>query len=263
MRRLLPIVLMLAACGTNAAVETATTTGVAPTTERGGVVPTAIESTTTTTPVLVVLDELVWQPNVSRRLDPEVRYRAELSGVQVEVAPSQGNWKLLGLGRKAMLLAWAGPSGFRDETLDVLVFDVGDDGIDAAWRRIGARLDGELESTGEEWAWSKEGVAVVGEMDVEWREVRVPDVRLSPEDPRVVDLSDVGRATLWAGTSARVFVVPVEDFTVTLVGYEARCACSFQQSWARFGHVDDVENELSMWIPELEAFLAAMSLEVP
>jgi hypothetical protein len=162
-----------------------------------------------------------------------------------------------------MLLAWAGPSGFRDETLDLLVFDVGGDGVDGAWNRIEERLASELEPTGAVWDWANEGMAVVGGVEVEWREVRLPDVRLSPDDPRLVGLSDIGRATLWAGTSARVFVVPVEELTVTLVGYETRCACSFEQSWAREDHIDDIENELSMWISELEAFLAAMSFEVP
>ena len=145
----------------------------------------------------------------------------------------------------------------------MLVFDVGDDGIERAWERIETLLDAELDSAGEKWAWSRTGASAVGGITVEWREGRVPDVPRSADDPRMVDLSSVGRATLWAGTSARVFVVPIEELTVTLVGYETRCACSVQQSWARDSHVDDVENELSMWVPELEDLLESMMFEAP
>ena len=230
---------------------------------------TIVESTTTpketTSPAVepVVLGELVWAPNTSRKLREGVRHRAEVSGVAVEVTPPAAGWSLLGLERSAMLMAWGGPSGFRNETLNVLVFDVGNDGVDAAWARTEALLDSEVQLTEESWAWTDEGTTPIAGIEVAWREMRVPEVRPNEATPRVVNLSPVGRAALWAGTSARVFVVPVDDLTVTVVGYETRCACSFEQSWARSGNVDDEENELSMWVPELDALRAAMALEAP
>lgn len=249
------VALVVAACEGEAG-DTTTTSRAEPVADS---TTTTNETATTIAPGRVVLDELSW-PNDGRRLAAGVSHVLDLRGIRLAVTPGVDDWELLGFERSVALFGWRGPSGFRPETLDVLVLDIGDQGVEAAWTRIESLVGESLSAVGESLTWVDEGTAAVGGKSAEWREVRIPDARSFFDNPTMVALSPVGRAVLWANTTARVFVVSVDDLTVTIVGYETRCACSFEKSWMRGDHVDDVENELSMWIDELEAFLAAMEL---
>lgn len=62
--------------------------------------------------------------------------------------------------------------------------------------------------------------------------------------------------------------MPAGDLRVTLVAFETRYARprrpeADDRSVRNSQKPDDVENELVMWIPQLEAFLASLAFEAP
>lgn len=251
--------LVVVACS----VETvdSTTTEVAPSSSEATT--TVVEPTTTTAVAEVVVIEPFGDGiplgSFERALQADVRYVLPGLNLDLEVVPPAPGWSILGFrDGTAVLFAWSGPSGFRPETLDVLVFDLGVD-VDAAWQRFEDRLDVTFDAFGETWDWTNNGTMSVGGREVEWREIRMPSEGLpttAAGDPRVLSLTSVGRAVLWKDTTARVAVVDAEGLTFTIVAYETRCACDVQIAWdSRVGHVDAEENELGDWLLELEAFL--------
>ena len=174
------------------------------------------------------------------------------------VTPPIEGWELLGYRKSgseaSALFGWRGPTGFRPETLDVYLWDVGDDGVESSWSRL--ETDPISRIWGSEWDWSGGGFADVGASKVEWRGVRSPTWVDGMGSPFLPDGSWMDQ------TSARFYVVPVGDLTVSVMGYETRCACVPKGTPDAFGYAaqrsDDEENELSMWIDELEAFLAGI-----
>lgn len=256
----LAVALIASACGVGTS-ETSTTAPAPSTTSTSSTTASIAPAETTTTEAAVVeLREIVW-PDDSQRLSVDRNYRFDLEGVSVSVRLPTEHWEVLGYEQGAALFGWRGDLGFRPETLDVLIFDVSDDGTEEAWSRIEALGQADLDDVNESWTWTDQGTSTVAGIPVEWREIRIPNVRPVANNPRVVALTDVGRAVLWADTTARFYVVPVEDLTVTVVAFETRCSCSFETSWSRSGHVDDEENELSMWLDQLEGFLSAVTFE--
>jgi hypothetical protein len=257
-----------AACAGESAETTTTAAPGQPTTPSSGEPSTAASSppSTTTQAGPEVLAE-----NVQTALSAGVRYRLVVNGVTIHVTPPLDNWELLyyvQTGSEAgALFGWRGPSGFRAETLNVLIREVAGNGVDAAWPRVEAVGEAGLASAGEPWTLEGEGISLVGGVRADWREYRTPPLRTEPE----LFAADIhftyslrgagGAARLLLDTSARFFVVPLSDLTVTIVGYETRCACvpNPTDAYDRGGQIgDDTENELSMWIPELEAFLASL-----
>ena len=264
MRRMWLAVLvgLVVACGATGADDVSPTT-VSPTTTTTVATTTSTTVVKTTTAAKVVLAE-----GVKTRLSVGVTYRWEMNGLMVEVTPPTDGWEVLYYRRTGSeagaLIGWRGPSGLRSETLDVLFRDFADDGIQAAWERVDAIGEAGRESSGGSWTLEDEGSAAVGGVSAEWREYRTPPrtgeiQRFSDDIHFRYSLLGANETRLLLDTSVRFFVVPIRGSTVTVAGYETRCAClssptSRYDRGAQIG--DDVENELSMWIDELEAFLA-------
>jgi hypothetical protein len=234
--------------------------------------PSSTDTTTTTTTTLVEPEVVVIEAfgdgtplgTWERQLREKVRHVFRGLTLDLEVVPPIPGWSVLGFrAGTAVLFAWSGPSGFRPETLDVLVFESGV-AADAAWERFEARLDETFDVFGETWEWTDTGMMSVGGQEVEWREIRMPAEGLPTnpaDDPRVLSLTNVGRAVLWNDTTARVAVVDAAGLTFTIVAHETRCACDVERAWGnRVDHVDAEENELGDWLPELEAFLDSIQI---
>lgn len=185
-------------------------------------------------------------------------YRMPLDALILEITPFDGHWALRPYPSWGGLdFRWDGPSGFRPSTLMVALHDVSQDGETAAWDRIEAILQGAAEKTGLPLTEEAHGTSLVAGADAEWREIRTPIE--GPTTEWSMFLSRRWPIAIPDDTSVRYHVVPVSDFTVTVVAWEDRCnGCEVEE-----GMPDDFENELSMWISELEAFLASMTFEAP
>lgn len=257
--RLIVVSALLAACSGSGTTPTTDSPPVEPSTTTAPPT-TQVESTTAVSEEPIVVGPIEEQTRFSQRrlLIERHRYLFQLQ-FDVIVTPPTAGWYALGHDPgSAVLFGWAGPSGFRHETLDVLLFDPGSD-VDAAWERFKSLIDTAL---GGGWTWNDSGTMSIAGETVEWQEFRVSDAPTparEPGDPRVVSLEEVGRATLWRNTTARVAVVESEGLTLTVVAYETRCACDVQSSWNRDDHVDSEENELHDWLPELEEFLGSIT----
>lgn len=265
---LLLAVALLAAC-TSGAVQTTTTTQAVqePTTTTVEVTTTAVVETTTTTEAgPVVLGEFTTGLGLGnfRRLAAGTTYSMAFDGFTLELTPPMEHWILLGFTQSRASFGWDGPSGFRDGALEVVIYDVDVDGAEAAWAQIEGLRDRFSRDIEWDWVWVDTGTGFLGDREAEWREVRFPPVPAddpAPDNPTLMPLMDTPYPTWLAhDSSARFYAVPVGDLTVTVLVWESRCKCA-EGLFGREDHIDrDVENELSMWIDELEAFLAAMEL---
>lgn len=266
---LLAVMVLVSACGGEPA-ETTTTAGVVeqPSTTSTSSTTTSVAETTTTTeagPVVVGEFAAGLGTGTFRKLSVGTTYSMAFDGFTLEIAPPMEHWILLGFQQSRALLGWNGPAGFDDGSLEVVVYDVAADGVDAAWSRIEGLRERFSRDMEWKWTWVDTGTGLLGDREAEWREVRFPPVPADdsvPNDLRLMAFMDSPYPT-WLGhdSSARFYVVPVDDLTVTVLVWESRCKCP-EGLFGREDHVDrDVENELSMWVPELEAFLAAMSFE--
>ena len=189
-------------------------------------------------------------------------YSMAFDGFTLLVSPPMDDWLLLGFQQSRAVLGWEGPNGFRPGTLDLAVFDVSLGGVDEAWDRIEALRGDVFRDLDWEWTWVDQGTTTVGNQQVEWREVRFPPI--PPDDEAPADRNFVpvidSPFEVWLGhdSSARFYVVPVGDLTATVLAWESRCRCA-ESVFRRESFVDrDVENELSMWIDELEAFVGGL-----
>lgn len=264
------LVALLMACGSTAGDASSTTASA--TTTVALATTTAVVETTTTQEKVVLADGVVHSS-----LSMGVTYQWEMNGLVVEVTPPADGWEVLYLAQTGSqagaLLGWRGPSGFRRETLDVLIRDFADDGTAAAWERVDAIGEAERESRGESWTLEAEGTGVVGGVPAEWREYRTPPrtaeiQRFNSDVHFRYSLLGANEGRLLLDTSVRFYVVPIGDATVTVAGYETRCACVTDRAEAsqydRGAQItDSVENELSMWLGELEAFLASIEFVQP
>lgn len=228
---------------------------------------TVAETTTTTVAGLLPLQEFVQSSEWDRRvrLTKGATYVLEIEGVPVRLTPPTEGWELLGYqssGEAQALFAWRGPSGFRPETLDVLIWGVTQDGEDAAWTEIEEEFP--INFGSDDWEWTAEGFANVGGTESVWREVTSP----INENFRQPGLGIVSNSSWIPGTTARFYLVPVGEFIVTVMGFESRCACDGGPPGSNpilplDQLLDDTENELDMWLPELEAFLADLTFDAP
>lgn len=212
----------------------------------------------------------VWEcGDVSQSLFSQSRYEMQMDPVVVEFQPPSDHWDLCSYqvaGEfSGALMEWGGPSGFKAETLNLRVFGAGAD-LDAAWAWIDELGTEGAAKHGVGWTQVDSGTTVVGEAEAEWREFRTPEL------PRIVSpgfesfyIPDEYVTDVWGDTSVRFFVVPIEEFTVTIMVYETRCACTGSPHGLDDGDqiADEAENELREWLPELNAFLSGMSFEAP
>ena len=260
---------LLVACGSNAAHET--TTIPPPTTTTTAVVTTTtvVETTTTTGARRVVVDEGL---RVAQRLSliPGWTYvMVAFDGFSVEIAPPMAEWWLTEYGQSIATLVWEGETGSRPGTLEIAIYGVSLEGVEGAWSRIESLQEEVSRDPEWEWTWVDRGTAMVGDREVEWREVRLPPIPADdpdPDNPTALTIVPSNfPVVLQHDSSARFYVVPVAGLTVTVLGWESRCVCPGRRSLGREDDfVDrDVENELSMWIEELEAFLAHVEFVEP
>lgn len=218
------------------------------------------EETTTTLPSqpqLVDVGEIICCNVTVPRMRTNATYRFGLLEVPISITPPMEHWEIIGSDRTGVLIGWRGPSGFKRETLSLLMFDVGTTGTDDAWSRLEALGQAELDAAGGVWTWLDSGRTVVAGSEVEWREVRVGEGRVIPDDPCVVNLTAVGASCIWDNSTARVYVLPVGDLTITFVAYESRCDCVGGSGLESYLGED---NELSQWLNELEVMLAAIDV---
>ena len=97
--------------------------------------------------------------------------------------------------------------------------------VEATWSEIEAELDEGLSRVGTSLQWVAQGSAVVGDEEIEWRELRTGTTRpvATESAPCVVTLFD--RDCVWFDSSARLLVAGVGDFSVPIVVTEQMCDC--------------------------------------
>lgn len=257
------VVAFLVACGTNGAGEVTTTASPTITTTLPTTTLKAAETTTTVGARRVVIGGAI-DVAERRNLLEGLTYVMAFDGFNLEITPPMPQWVLAEYGQSRVVFVWEGPSGSRPGALEIAIFDVADGVVEAAWSRIEGLKEKLSRDPEWEWTWVERGTAMLGDREVEWREVRlppVPDDDPDPDNPDALTIIPSNFPTvLGHDSSARFYVVPVAGFTVTVLGSETRCVCPGRRSLGReAGFVDrDVENELSMWVDELEAFLAGM-----
>ena len=228
---------------------------------------TALMESTTTTATRVELEDFgltLGGGGSQRVLRGGTTYVIHLEGLSLELTPTDSTWRALGVSNSRAIFGWSGRGGHG--ALEVLVYDIGFEGVEAAWTRIeGLRESLYRDDLDWEWTWVDQGVGRVGDIEAEWREIRIPPVPEGDPDPNDWNALPVVNTpfevVLGHDSSARFYVVPVGDATVTVLAWESRCMCPEDGLFRRESFVDDdFENELSMWTADLEAFLDSLQL---
>lgn len=255
---------LVSACG--APSETASTESTSPPTTTTTSIPvTSTEASTTTTldtgPVEVSFPERTGggvggNTLTTVRLAPGTEYRFGMLVTPLRVRPPDANWEVRDYSDDRVRMRWRGDGGFSPGTLVVTVFGVSDITVEERWAELEAEISSELAAVTETLTWVDTGTTQVGGIETEWRELRTTENKPLAFDssPCVIEFGE--NECVWFESSARVYVVPLDDLNVTVVATEQMCDCdlgglgSFSQ-----------DNELHDWLPELDAFLAAFEFE--
>lgn len=164
--------------------------------------------------------------------------------------PPSTHWAVGRHDSLVVLLEWAGENGQRPGSLYVMVFDAAEGSVDEGWARLETGLDASLTGLGTGLEWVAQGSGDVGGIPADWREMRTPPEVTRPGGwPCVVSLPG---GCVWTDATARFYVVPLGQFTATVVVYENRCACEVGESYSKFARG---ANELHDWTEMFEELL--------
>lgn len=255
---------LVSACG--APSETASTESTSPSTTTTTSIPvTSTEASTTTTldtgPVEVSFPERTGggvggNTLTTVRLAPGTEYRFGMLVTPLRVSPPDGNWEVRDYSDDVVRMRWRGDGGFSPGTLVVTVFGVSDITVEERWAELEAEISSELAAVTETLTWVDTGTTQIGGIDVEWRELRTTENKplASVSSPCVIEFGE--SECVWFESSARVYVVPLDDLNVTVVATEQMCDCDL----GGLGSFRN-DNELHDWIPEVNSFLAGFEFE--
>lgn len=252
---------LISACG--APGETASTASTSTTTTVAFVSSTEASTTTTpdTGPIEVSFPERTGggvggNTLTTVRLQPGAEYRFGMLVTPLRVSPPDANWEVRDYSDDRVRMRWRGDRGFSPGTLVVAVFGVSDITVEERWAELEQQASSELAAVSETLDWVDTGTTPIGGIEAEWRELRTTENKpLAAESaPCVIEFGE--NECVWFESSARVYVVPLDDLNVTVVATEQMCDCDLG-ALARFSQ----DNELHDWLPELDGFLAAFEFE--
>lgn len=226
---------VVAACAPPSIESAATTTSVQAMPSPTSPAPVTSSTTTTTTAITDAVVELEplgalgggsgGNPVTTIRLRTAETYRfPELLPV-LGFQPPSDHWEVRGYDRSAVRLRWRGNTGFDPGSLVVVAFAGRTASVEGTWSDIEAELDEGFGRVGTSLQWAAQGSTVVGNDEIEWRELRTGTTRpvTTESAPCVVTLFD--RECVWFDSSARLLVVPVGDFSVPILVTEQMCDC--------------------------------------
>ena len=187
------------------------------------------------------------------RLRPGQGYRFADLLPSMQFEPPNAQWEVRGYDSRAVRLRWRGESGAHPGSLVIVVFAGLTEPEERTWSEIEAVLDEGFARVGSSLQWVAEGSAVVGTLgEVAWRELRTGSTRPVEADsaPCVVTLWD--RECVWFDSSARLLVVPVEDFSVPILVTEQLCDCDLG-GLGRLRRDNELADHLTLVAETLEA----------
>lgn len=167
--------------------------------------------------------------------------------------PPSDHWAIGVHSSTSVLFEWTGENGQRPGSLYVMLFDGASGSVDEAWTRLESGVTESLDGLGFELEWIDRGSSTVGDTIADWRELRTPAEVIRPGGwPCVISLPS---GCVWTDATARFYVVPLGQATVTIAVYENRCDCEVGDSYSKFARG---ANELHDWTELFESFLASM-----
>lgn len=195
-------------------------------------------------------------PSDAHRLVNAGVYRFGEFAMPVTLDTVVANWEVMCNRQDRIVMRWRGASGAEWGELVLSIFGLASGPVSDAWARIETDTQRELDQMSETLVWSATGTGQVGAVSAEWREVRTGPTRpsLILSQPCVIDLP--GARCIWWDSTARIYVVPLDDLTVTIQASEERCSCDL----GGLGIQDD-PNELANHIELLEEILASLVFE--
>lgn len=190
------------------------------------------------------------------RLQRDTEYRFGMLVTPLRVTPPTAHWEVRDYSDDLVRMRWRGDAGFSPGTLVVAIFGVSDLTVDERWAELEEAISSELAAVSETLNWIDTGTAQIGGIEAEWREVRTTENKplASESAPCVIEFGE--SECVWFESSARVYVVPLDDLNVTVVATEQMCDCDLGGlgSFSR-------DNEIHDWLRELDGFLASFEFE--